>query len=294
MNPLVTTINGNVAKGKVVLIISGVHGNELTPIATTLALAEELAQSSLKDQYQKFVIVTGVNETALRAKVREAGVQHTYDLNRSFDIPFCSDIIGFVKDMIGQADIIIDIHSSPNITEMFLVNQDKYAHCMYKILDSLGLTYCYRPFNGNTIKKFALSLGKMGFTLELNGMDHIDDYSADWGRKYVIRLLSGIHDKELYEEDIDDSYTAVSMVSHAEGLLHYYVEPGDPVRAGCLLFDVKNYNGKTLYWGRSSVDGRVVGLEPTSWVNIGDAVILVQPVHVDYEYGGRIIPIGVA
>lgn len=289
MIPLIKKIPGSNIYGKRVLIISGVHGNELTPLLTTQMLSTDICNyKNILSFYAEIVIITGINELAIKSKTRGASLPNTDDMNRKSSDK--EDIITIAKDYIKNADIVIDIHSSPDITEMFLINQDVYAEVMYKVMLLSSQKYCFRPFNGDTIKNYTLGLGKIGFTLELNGIDFIDKMSARKGYSMVIDLLGVIYDMELIKGDIDPRFTLIDVISYSEGIIDFYHSPGDMVSKDEVIYNIKNYEGIIIYTHKSPCFALIIGIEKKSWVNVSDNVMLIQPIP-KHQYAEEILPL---
>jgi predicted deacylase len=76
-------IKGKNKKGKKILIISGVHGNELTPIYCSYLLSK---QNFDKKKFKRITIVSAINDNGVAKNTRDIPNMSTSDLNRMFNI----------------------------------------------------------------------------------------------------------------------------------------------------------------------------------------------------------------
>jgi predicted deacylase len=123
----IKTFKGNNEEGKNILIISGVHGDEITPIFCTKLLQERLVKKTIVN-VNSITIVSAVNKNGIKNNTRDITKKQSNDLNRLFTSDEQEDYVTILKNLIDGNDVIIDIHSSPNCTEFLLINQDFYAN----------------------------------------------------------------------------------------------------------------------------------------------------------------------
>ncbi len=101
---------------KNILILSGVHGNELNAVKLGMMLKQEYSSDDNID------IIPWVNESGLLANTREINDNSTDDMNRMGGENF--DSTKMMKEIkytiVNWADLVIDIHNSPNCANFVL------------------------------------------------------------------------------------------------------------------------------------------------------------------------------
>ena len=108
------TFLGDNKNGKNVLIIAGVHGDEITPVYT-LAKMVSGGLFNLKN-VESVTVLNGLNMTGLKSATRELQPKNSNDLNRSL-ISIKDGVDGeqqLLEELISKNDVVIDIHSSPS------------------------------------------------------------------------------------------------------------------------------------------------------------------------------------
>lgn len=174
-----------------ILVIAGVHGNELTPIVVVDHLRRIIEENKGVDNsnYSKFTILNVVNESGIKNRTRDFISGFTNDINRKFADNMDIDI-ECIRKYINDADIVIDIHSSPSCTPFFLINQDMYANSYVEFMEYNNLPYLLRYSNASTIKKYALEIGKKAFTLELNRIGVVNISEVDESINLLCKSLN--------------------------------------------------------------------------------------------------------
>lgn len=197
----IKTFKGNNKEGKNILIISGVHGDEITPIFCTKLLQEHLVDYNSNYDVNNITIISAVNKIGIKNNTRDITKKQSNDLNRLFNSDIQEDYVAILKTYIDEHDVIIDIHSSPNCTEFLLINQDFYANSYVDFCIKNDIKYFLRYSNSDTIKKYCSNLNKISFTLELNGMDRVDDHSTIKGYEIVKTIISNINGLNIIKEE---------------------------------------------------------------------------------------------
>lgn len=206
-----------------VLIIAGVHGNELTAMKSAELLVDyfefcrENGAYIVEDMhFSSLTVLNYVNKYGLIHNKRESGhLENPFDLNRGYNEP--EDIRNLIKKEIDKADIIVDIHSSPRIIKaLFLVDNGSKFPRQY-IQDYCDLPVVVRNSTGGTIKSYAMSLDKLGLTLETNGMEVIDKESVKIAKSAIVELIT--HADKIWEK-----YKEESPVSYPEDKLLTYIK----------------------------------------------------------------------
>lgn len=188
-------------KGKI-LIISGVHGDEMTPVYLTHLIMEAKAKSKFDlkfndyNDYEILTVVNAVNPDALKAKTRSyTDKSDSKDVNRIFG-NIANDSIPEIKkelsDLIKDHDLIIDVHSSPDVVNEFvLIDANTVGSFYVDFCRKFDISWVARTIKINTIKSFAINQGKLAFTLELNGIGFTDKKSALKGIKIIDNIIKG-------------------------------------------------------------------------------------------------------
>jgi len=178
--------------GKKILILSGVHGNELTPIYTTYLL-NQMSFNSIN--VGEITILPTLNIHGIEQNTRnKPSDSYGGDINRALVFEEDKFSIDKLKKYIDDSDVVIDIHSSPDCTEFVLLNQNEYTDSYVEFCEKNNINYLIRYSNTNTIKKYCLDGNKTTFTIEINGINKIDPLSARVATSIVMNILDGINE----------------------------------------------------------------------------------------------------
>lgn len=174
---------------KKLLLISGLHGNEYTPVIAVRELFSNKTStfvSSLIERYSQITVLHAVNEYGLINGVRESS--KPVDLNRLYQ---STDLIDLIRSEVEAADIIVDVHSSPNCTEFVLINQGEQANSYVEFARAHRIKYLVQE-DGHpaTLKSHALSKNKVAFTLECNGIDRVDTRSVNAAKELIATVAT--------------------------------------------------------------------------------------------------------
>lgn len=273
MEPLIKKIPGNKRKGIKLLIISGAHGNELTPIHAAMKFTENVAVFM---GVKHVTVMLGVNMSGLKSHTREMTSSSTMDLNRVLSNEPTVDSIELLKEQIESHDMIIDIHSSPSCTEFALIDIDEYAHSMKKWCDLANLKCAFRYSSSNTIKRYCLEKGKPALTLEVNKLDTIDYKSS----KRCVDILSKLVSlaKFVTLNQAPPTFPEIQEIkTYTEGLLSFHLKNGDEIKIGTTLFSLIDLNGTLVHTELSQVEGYVVCEPSQHYISRGEYVMLIQP-----------------
>jgi succinylglutamate desuccinylase len=260
-----------------ILILTGVHGDEKTPLYLGWKLLTFVDR--LKQSYNKLTIINAVNKVGIIQNTRELPNTHTNDLNRKFnnDSP---DIFKELKSQIELHDVVIDIHSSPLCSEFILINQDEYANSYVEYALANDIKYLLRYSANDTIKSYCQELGKIAFTVEINRTDVIDVESALIGLILIDKLIDNI-DSFVINEDAPKYKPYVDWTYYERLIdidLHHNL--GERIKTGQLLgsalklstlekIDVR-YNG---------IEGDVICMKNYSIIDPNHSYLMIQPVN---------------
>lgn len=234
-------------EGKKVLLIAGMHGNERTPLQSLILFkANHLAK--FIEAYHKFnlseiseiTIINGINLYGIRDGIREVADSKTgsnsKDLNRKFVFDKYEETFDPVNTLLAEVeknDVIIDIHSTPGMmNHVMLLDYGETAFPYIKWCNDTKFLFAIRYSDERTLKRYAIDKGKIGVTLEFNGMEFIDHVSARMGAQNIEDLLMNFR-----QETFTKKYS---------GVLRTFVELQSP-ETGLLVFPhILDYSGKVL------------------------------------------------
>lgn len=261
-----------VAPGKRLLLVSGVHGDELNPIGTVLKVFAELDPSKLSGA------VIGVVGSS------RPGVEHTtrgwlwMDLGHSLINPnrtWPGDENGntvqrhswlLMNRLIkGNADIGVDIHTGGNGIDFglfsFTSSKDKEALHLSKLFP-LDQIYLFQG-TGGSLSSALVAAGIPAFTLELGGPRSFDQDMIDAGVLGVGNVMSyyKMHDRPMGQTAMDRNVfignQLVDMFADNSGYTELFVKIDDWVTKGQKVAVQKNAFGEVVHEYISEVDGRV-------------------------------------
>jgi len=277
-NMNINRINGK-GVGKHILVISGVHGNEITPIYSTYLLGKNNSELLL-DKFSNIKILNAVNYSGILKNTREIANSYTDDLNRKFSNNKEEELEKILNEEIDKHDIIIDIHSSPDCCDFVLINQDLNANSYVEFCNKYNINYLTRYNSNNTIKKYCIEKGKICFTVELNKIDMIDFKSTERGAKLIENIINNIEDFEIKKEEPKYS-TYEEFFHYNDGL--FIPNPrkklGDVVKKGDVIGDILNIKtfdkSEVIY--NKPYKSRIICSSGLSYVSGNNSIYYIQP-----------------
>lgn len=207
-----TIIKGE-GKDKSLLLLSGLHGNEYTPLYVLNLLKSGDFFNSIIKHYKVITIVECFNDYGIRNNIR------AFKANDDFNRIFCKNTyIESLKELIDSHTHIVDIHASPNCIEMVLINQNKQANSYVEYCLKNNIKYTlWEEGSQFSIKQHSIDQGKIAFTVECNGISLVDNKSADKTILLIKRLLKNLH-KLKVEDSIPKYLPAYNICASAEGV----------------------------------------------------------------------------
>lgn len=272
-----------------ILLVAGTHGNEHAAVAATTYVFNKLNGNN-------DLTFCLINMPGLAANTREYPnpPEATRDLNRSFSsentIDWMEQDINSLKITINSADIVVDVHNSPACDNAILVSNNNYAIPYILFAKRHKLGYLLRESEANTIKKYAISRGKPGFTVELGGMGYGPEFDTvfkgqtEFLKNFVKSLLYLDCVDPFFSDDyrpLPQQYNMIPLYVHATGLVKYRTKLGMPVKAGDPILDVVSRVNEVLETVPAPCDCRLADCETNLWVTPGFNVCSVQPVIPD-------------
>ncbi|MBP7981457.1 MAG: succinylglutamate desuccinylase/aspartoacylase family protein [Arenimonas sp.] len=258
--------------GKRLLLVSGVHGDELNPIGTVMKVFSELDPSKISGA------VIGVIGSS------RPGVEHTtrgwlwMDLGHSLINPNRTwpgnengntvqrhSWLLMNRLIKGNVDIGVDIHTGGNGIDFglfsFTDSKDKGALQLSKLfpLDQIYLS----QGTGGSLSSALIAAGIPAFTLELGGPRSFDKDMINAGVLGVGNVMTyyKMHDRPMGQTAMDKNVlignTLVDMFADQSGFTELFVKIDDWVTKGQKLGVQKNAFGEVVHEYISEVDGRV-------------------------------------
>lgn len=275
-----------------ITLSSGVHGNEQCAVLATM-----FATDNFKHDNELVVRNIGpLNRRGLRDCVREVtdDPEPTNDLNRKFapastkKLDKVDAITEYVKKMIKDADIVIDVHNSPACANTVLISNNGFADRYVEHCNKHGIPFILWESNTDTIKKYAQSEHKVGITIELGGMGgmmHLNQIIGEQWR-FIVKVVESFRGEDssslqrFYGERDVYFYPADKMwqpvYAHSEGILDYMYDVGAEVKKGDVIATVRN--DSTDIDVVSPCNGWIVEIHDNLWVQPGDEFCHVQPI----------------
>ena len=283
--------------GATVVITANVHGDEVTGVAVAHQLIERLSDQILRG---KIVVYPTMNPDGLAKMTR---LCHGQDLNRLFP----GDALGspaersarvFWDDIYRQhPDLLIDIHADSPISipyaitdRVITVNGERRATIEERaelFAEATGFTvlreYAEKQYSNYNLHR-SLSgaacnrIHTPSLTIEAGPRLFADPDTVEATIRAVFGVLGAIGVTAKLEE------THVSKIEcknlrrspgpkpTKSGVLHLLTTPGDKVRRGTAIAEVRNLSGDTIEVLRSAGDAYVIALPERIWAKTGVAV----------------------
>lgn len=277
MKTLIKKIKGKNKKGKNILIIAGVHGEEVTPVYSLSIFLKQYVEV-VKQDFKSITVINGINMDGLKHGTRDVPNNSTSDLNRMFVYETKTNALSLLKEHIEENDIVIDVHSSPSCMDFALIDIDEYMNSMKEWCDKSSVPAAFRYSGADTIKRYCLDMGKPALTIELNKLNVIDYASAKNGAEILTRLILRSKDYAKIEKK-EPGYVKelVEIKTYVAGIVDYHAKNGEHFSAGDTLYSIEDLELNIIYDYIAQFDGFVV-CEPTrQFAKRGDTLYLTQP-----------------
>lgn len=273
----ITEIKGEGEKN--ILILTGIHGNEITPLYCGFLL-KNYNWNFYKKNFNKITILNAINLNGIREYTRDIPDISTDDLNRKFtNEENSSNIVQTLVEIFEENDVVIDIHSSPNCCEFVLINQDEYSNSYIEFCENNSINYYTRYNNNKTIKKYCIEKGKICFTLELNKLNNIDYNSSYKGLILTTNIIFNIDKFNIKKEEpkyqiYEDFFHYKEGIFVAENkFLGDIIKNGD--KLGFIL-NLKTYEKTEIFYNKN-YNSRIICDAGFSYVSGNDSIYNIQP-----------------
>ena len=272
-----------------IFLISGTHGNEQAAVyATSHALHKFNATDHQSEVEYQILNTPGLNEN-----VREMPKpkEPTRDFNRAFGINSeysMDEMVRTIKHRINSwAHAVVDVHNSPACDNGILVSNNKFAASYIRFAIKHGLHYMLCESETDTIKRFAVYSGNIGFTVELGGMAFAPGFKdvIEKQTEFVLKLLQALDStprKEFMSSGggtLPAQYNMINLHAHYQGIVKHNFAPGDTIKKGEVVFDILN---PTSTYSLESVvapcDCFLSDCEVNLWSTAGMQICSVQPI----------------
>jgi predicted deacylase len=280
MKTLIKQLKGKNKAGKKILIIAGVHGDEITPVYMLAKMLKDNDFDHNLKNVNSITIINGLNISGLKGKVRDVVSNSTQDLNRILSNDPEENCIELLKEYIKKNDVIIDIHSSPTCTEFALVDIDEYTQLVSDWCKKADVSCAFRYSGANTIKRYCLENGKLAVTLEINKMNVVDKISVFKSSKMIVKLIDASVDVNLLKSVLTETIKPmVEIKTYYTGLIETDLKNGDIINLGVILYTVLNFEGELISKVKASKsDCGLILCEPNNhFITRGDTLFLIQP-----------------
>jgi hypothetical protein len=260
-----------------ILILTGVHGDEKTPLYLGWKLSSVV--DTLKHNYNKLTIINAINNDGIIQNTRELPNTNTNDLNRKFNND-STDVFEEIKSQIESHDVIIDIHSSPACSEFILINQDEYANSYVEYALVNDIKYLLRYSANDTIKRYCQEIGKIAFTVEINGLDFVDIHSALRGLSLIDKLIGNID--SLIINETTPKYRPLIDWTYHERLIDIDLcdNLGERIKSEQLLGRALKLSSleriEVIYNG---IEGDVICMKDYGIIDPNHSYLMIQPVN---------------
>lgn len=295
---------------RTLMIVSGMHGNESHAVKQTFDLLtnlkrkDSLERKTLSESFKYIDFFIGVNEEGLKCNVREYvdsnDNPNNMDLNRFYNTEDSSieDLQDFLNHEVEIHDIIVDVHNSPNIMDMVLLDTTEKTSCLLPFLRDNEINSLIR-LNGSplTLKSEVNKYNdKYGFTVELNQMgltsEEKEQKSASFLMKFLLALVDFTEKTYMINEEFEDSddegssrvwlieripitrdMIAINIPEVAEGIKYYKrEEPLGEYEEGEVICEIVDFeNDEVVDTIKAPFDGILQELD-TSYISTSGGV----------------------
>ncbi len=263
--------------GPSVFIGAGVHGDELTGMASIWRLIDYLNGKAVRGT---ITIIPSMNPDGLNYNIRgmpEAGV----DLNRLYPGKstgyMAERITAKIWEIARKHDVIIDLHTIGRgiafvlldpVTGDLKTRNDELAEATgITVLDEFGAEDYAQQNLGASLGGVASTHGIPSLTIELGGSKNIDWGTVEAGYLAVRNVLVQVGSIKGTRTPVKSStvihekgYRREDVWSEKGGLLEYMVKLGQKVKAGQVVAKVRSPFGEVVEEIKMPQDGYVIAL----------------------------------
>ena len=268
----------SVKKGPVVLLLAGMHGDEINGIEIIRRLIVKNHLNNLR--CGTVIAIPVINIISFIYGSRE--LPDGRDLNRCFPGSLSGSLGSriahdLMREIIPQIDIGIDFHTGgasrsnyPQIRCLF--NNEKNLN----LAKQFGASFILNsPFRENSLRKEAAKIGKTILVFEGGESSRFDSSAINEGMEGCMRLLQNLKmlDVSITEKQSKIINKATWVRAINSGLFHAYKKNGSFTRKNEVIGAISDPYGEFEIKLKSPSNGYIIGLNNLPLVNRGDALI---------------------
>ncbi|MGI6005942.1 MAG: methyltransferase domain-containing protein [Ruminococcus sp.] len=268
---LPATILHGTRPGKTALIAAGIHGGEYVGIQAAVELSLGLDPEKIAGTV---ILLKAVNREAFEHRAGSLGVKDGKNLNREF--PGRSDgtemeqlAWAFSRQLLTDADFFIDLHSGDDYERLtpYVYYAGKATPAVVeqsrKMAEQVDVPYMVKSnVSSGGAYNYAASRGIPSILIERGGMGQWSREEVSSTRRDVRNILChlGIYlgqkdYRKYYPLDVTD---VCYQIAWHTGLWYPFKNPGDMIRKGEVLGEVRDYSGKIMEVCRAESDGVIL------------------------------------
>ncbi|RJE71550.1 succinylglutamate desuccinylase/aspartoacylase family protein [Reichenbachiella sp. MSK19-1] len=273
------TVSRALEDGPTVLLMGGLHGDEINGIEIVRRLIEHDQHLPIKGTTICIPIINVYGFIHFSRYVPDGK-----DVNRSFpgnkNGSLAARVAYFLmKEIIPKIDYGLDFHTGgadrTNYPQVRCVMSDpKNAELAAVFAAPFSLHSAYRS---RSLRWAAAKLGKKILVYEGGESSRFDQYAIEQGIKGTMRLLAhlGMRDEEAYEKEYESVLIKSSswIRAKASGLFLTEVKSGQKVKKNQVVGYIADPFGEFKVPVKSSASGYVIGLNNNPILHQGDAVM---------------------
>lgn len=278
----ITLINGS-KEGKTVVITGGTHGGEYPGVEASIRIAAVLKPEEVSG---RVIVIHPVNVPAFQAKSQYVGPDDGKNLNRMFPgkaMGTVSERVAYTitTELFAQADFYMDLHGG-DIHEAlipFVIYSKLGSAEVNKISEEvaalMGIKYLVGSVSDNGTFGSAAISGVPGFLAEIGQCGLWTEEEVETYLKGIINVLKYLNVLPGQAEDLGSVVLIPKMIgfnSENTGCWYPSVKPGDSVKNGQKLGEVRDYFANRLSECFATQDATVLYVASSLAINAGDPI----------------------
>lgn len=264
--------------GPVVLLLAGMHGDEINGIEI---IRRMISRNHLSNLISGSVIaVPVINIVAFLNGSRT--LPDGRDLNRCFPGNVSGSLGSriandLMHNIVPQIDLGVDFHTGGGSLSNF-----PQIRCNFKDEESYSLAQQFAPhfilnsgYRDKSLRKEAQKIRKNILVYEGGEAARFDEFSIDEGIQGCFRLFNSLGMTQIPVPDVQSKIITKStwLRARTSGFFHSYKRNGSLVRKNEVIGSISDPYGETERKLKSPVNGFIIGLNNHPVVNQGDAIV---------------------
>lgn len=263
--------------GPVLLIIAGMHGDEINSIE----IVRRGLTSGLFSGLQRgaVIVVPLLNVFGFINFSRD--VPDGKDVNRSFPGSAKGSLAARVahlvtKELLPMADVVIDLHTGGSSRYNYpQIRYSMRSDVARELAGIFGASFMvHKPLIAKSLRKSASDMGKVAIVFEGGESERYDPFSIHEGLAGLRRVLfhTGLSSREEQLREVINIQHTSWVRAQAAGLFLWAHASGDRVEKGQLLGNIHDPQGRAEFKVISPRSGHIIGHNNAAVVSIGDAL----------------------